>query len=186
MIKGGGKKKGSSFEREICKKLSLWISEGEKDDVFWRSAMSGGRSTVGVKKGIKRSQQVGDISAIDVIGQKFIDIFLVECKFYKNIQLHSLLFGKPSKNSIHEFWTVLEKKAKEFYKEPMLIFKQNKLPVLIGLRGESWCCSLLADFRILPIAKFLNTDPRFYLYEFDKFLKITNPSILEIQYHLIK
>ena len=53
MRKGGGKAKGSSFERLICKELSLWITGGEHQDVFWRSAMSGGRSTVAMKKGDK-------------------------------------------------------------------------------------------------------------------------------------
>jgi len=46
MRKGGGKAKGASFERDICRRLSLWVSAGKQEDVFWRSAMSGGRSTV--------------------------------------------------------------------------------------------------------------------------------------------
>ena len=37
MRSGGGKQKGSAFEREICKKLSLWFTENERDDIFFRS-----------------------------------------------------------------------------------------------------------------------------------------------------
>ena len=70
-----GKLKGGAFEREICVKLSKWVSYGERDDLFWRSAMSGGRQTVGFKKGINRKNQAGDITAIDPIGQKLIDSF---------------------------------------------------------------------------------------------------------------
>jgi hypothetical protein len=43
--------KGSSFEREIAKLLSLWWSEGMRDDVFYRSHASGGRFTMRRKSG---------------------------------------------------------------------------------------------------------------------------------------
>src|SRR3990167_9949174 len=121
MRDGGGKQKGSNFEREICKKLSLWISHGGRDDIFWRSAMSGGRTTVGLKKGIKRTSQAGDISSIDPIGNKLTDKYVVECKFYKNMQLQSMLFGKPKENSIYEFWITLNNQAKKAGKYPLLI-----------------------------------------------------------------
>src|SRR5215216_6431446 len=38
--------KGPQWEREVCRALSLWVTNGERVDVFWRSAMSGGRATV--------------------------------------------------------------------------------------------------------------------------------------------
>ena len=52
MRKGGGKEKGSSFERLVCKRMSMWLSKGERDDLFWRSAMSGGRATVQLRDDI--------------------------------------------------------------------------------------------------------------------------------------
>ena len=39
--------KGSEFEREMCKCLSLWWTDSKRDDVFWRSAQSGGRAPRG-------------------------------------------------------------------------------------------------------------------------------------------
>jgi len=42
MKKGGGKNKGSSFERKICKELSLWWSGGKSDSIFYRTGGSGG------------------------------------------------------------------------------------------------------------------------------------------------
>ena len=53
---GYGKQKGGEYERTVCKKLSLWVSNGTRDDIFWRSAMSGGRATLQRKKGIIISQ----------------------------------------------------------------------------------------------------------------------------------
>src|SRR6266436_6000325 len=82
-----GKLKGGEWERQVCRKLSLWISEGQSDDLLWRSAMSGGRATIGLAKGIKRGSQAGDISAVTSLGEQFIGVFIVECKFYKDLQV---------------------------------------------------------------------------------------------------
>ena len=43
--KASGSKKGTPFEREICKEISLWWSWGQRDDLVWRTATSGGRAT---------------------------------------------------------------------------------------------------------------------------------------------
>ena len=63
---GYGKQKGSGFERTICHELSMWISHGKHDDLFWRSSMSGGRATVMFKKGGQNRTQNGDITAIQM------------------------------------------------------------------------------------------------------------------------
>ncbi len=186
MKSGGGKSKGSQFEREVCKKLSNWISYDLRDDLFWRSAMSGGRATVGMKKGIVRSNQAGDITSIDPLGQKLIDTFVIECKFYKNIQLHSLLFGTPKNNSIFEFWRVLNEKASELEKDPMLIIKQNGMPTLLGIstyaqkdKGRNLRRILLEDFELEPIAIFKYPAPNLCLYDFQYIVDMVYPSIIE-------
>ena len=63
------KQKGAEFERKICKQLSRWI-DSNREDLFWRSAMSGGRATLKSNKG-EVSGQAGDITSIDKIGQWF-------------------------------------------------------------------------------------------------------------------
>jgi hypothetical protein len=77
--KGGGKGKGSSFERKVCVLLSLWVTNGKKKDAFWRSSMSGGRATIHVKRGDK-NRQAGDIAAVAPEGHQFTDVFFAECK----------------------------------------------------------------------------------------------------------
>jgi len=181
MKPGGGKQKGSAFEREICKKLSLWISDNERDSVFWRSAMSGGRATVGFKKGVVRNTQVGDISSIDPIGNKLTDKYVVECKFYKNIHLQSMLFGKPKENSIYEFWITLNNQAKKAGKYPLLIIKQNGMPTLIGITHGNLQKVLKEDYDIIPIAIFSYMLPVCYLYEFEYILNLVDPAILEFK-----
>lgn len=54
-------KKGSSFEREIAVKLSLWASNGEYDDWYWRTAGSGGRAKARSRTGKTTINSCGDI-----------------------------------------------------------------------------------------------------------------------------
>lgn len=73
-------KKGSSFERHICKQLSLWWSNGEREDIFWRSSQSGGRATQRSKKGKTTFGSYGDVAAVDPIGAPLIKMFTIELK----------------------------------------------------------------------------------------------------------
>jgi hypothetical protein len=138
MKAGGGKAKGAQFEREVCKALSLWISDGKREDIFWRSAMSGGRATVAAKRGAKLSAQVGDISAVDPMGAAFIAHNIVECKYYRNLKLQTLFTG--GKGGIFEFWKELEKSAIKNNKTPILVFKQNGMEPWVMTRASTIDC----------------------------------------------
>ncbi len=72
--------KGSGFEREICKQLSLWWTCNERDDVFWRTAGSGARATVRKKTNQSTFGQYGDVQATDPIGQNLLDVCTIELK----------------------------------------------------------------------------------------------------------
>ena len=72
--------KGSSFERAICKQLSLWWTDNKRTDVFWRTSGSGNRATARSKKGKKTFGQSADVQATDPIGQPLIDLCTIEIK----------------------------------------------------------------------------------------------------------
>ena len=72
--------KGSQFERTFAKKLSLWWTDNERDDVFWRSSNSGGRATVRRQAGTTTFMQAGDIAAIDPIGLPLLEVITLELK----------------------------------------------------------------------------------------------------------
>jgi hypothetical protein len=131
--RGGGKAKGASFERDVCKALSLWVSNGTQEDVYWRSAMSGGRSTVARAKGKRLAEQAGDITCIHRSGQSFADKFFMECKFYKDLQYTGLLTGK---GNLVKFWSEASKQAKHYGKLPFMIAKQNQQPATVCLSRE--------------------------------------------------
>lgn len=129
MKAGSGKRKGSSFERRVCHLLSMWISNGKHDDLFWRSSMSGGRAKVVFKKGGQNRTQCGDISSIHPDGNPLTDRYLVSCKFYKSLNIEGTVIG--NKGGLTAFWTECVIEAKQFNKIPMLIAKQNNtLPFL--------------------------------------------------------
>jgi hypothetical protein len=76
----GGSRKGSPFERAVCKQLSLWWSGGGADDLFWRSSASGARATVRGKKGKTTTGHGGDIACTSSAGQPLTDLIALELK----------------------------------------------------------------------------------------------------------
>jgi hypothetical protein len=104
--------KGQQFERDICRKLSLWISEGKNDSLLWRTSNSGGRATVRGKKGKKTQGQYGDIAAIHPSAEWLTRYFTFELKRgYPKANLHDLIDGRAS------IWHVWIEKAKKTAKE---------------------------------------------------------------------
>ncbi len=131
MRPGGGKQKGAQFEREICKRLSLWVSDGEREDVFWRSAMSGGRATVQHRKGVD-VRQGGDICAVAPEGHILCDEFFIECKYVKDLGFGTFIVNGTGK--LRDFWLKCLEESARHKKSPMLIAKQNGWPTIVIIK----------------------------------------------------
>lgn len=123
-----GKQKGSAFERQICKALSHWVSKGKHDDLFWRSAMSGGRATIGSRTG-KDVRQAGDICSVSPEGHTLTDRFYVECKSYKDLRIDRFFIEHTG--TLWQFWVKACQEARMYDRTPMLIVKQNTFPILV-------------------------------------------------------
>ena len=130
----GGMAKGAAFERSVCKALSLWVSGGQHEDWFWRSAMSGGRSTIGRKFGKHLAMHAGDISATAPGAHALVDRFYVECKCVKDLDLGSWIFRGTGKG-LH-FWLNACDEAKYYGKLPMLIAKENVTRTVMVLPSD--------------------------------------------------
>jgi len=92
LLRGGGTStKGSAYERDMCKKLSMWWTHGQRDDIYWRSAGSGARAKVRGRAGRDTAGQHGDIAATDPIGAVLIDLLTIEIKRgYSENTMHDL------------------------------------------------------------------------------------------------
>lgn len=129
MKRGGGSQKGANNERKVCRLLSLWVTHGKREDVFWRSAMSGGRATVAKRKGKMLASQAGDISAVDEAGHILTDYFYIETKHVKSVALDRFIVTQTG--PLVKYWKTANLEARSYGKSPLLIVKQNMLPTLL-------------------------------------------------------
>lgn len=72
--------KGDQFERDISRDLSEWWTDGDRDDIYWRTSQSGGRATTRRKKGKSTKNQCGDVAATDPIGLPLVQLMTIELK----------------------------------------------------------------------------------------------------------
>ena len=163
------KNKGSGFERTVCHLLSMWVSDSKHDDLFWRSAMSGGRATVVFKKGGQNRTQNGDITAIHPDGDVLTSRYLISCKFYRDLKIEGAVIG--NKSGLSAFWTECVTESRQHNKVPMLISKQNNTPPFVclddvgtsdfGLRGKAIAqLPIAGGMQMFWLEKFLQTAKR--------------------------
>ncbi len=148
--------------------LSKWISNNLQEDIFWRSAMSGGRATVAHKQGKRLASQVGDISCIDPIGNHFSSTFAIECKFYANLDYQGLLTGK---GKLLSFWAEINEQARRYSKRPFLVARQNRMPTFICLdiEGRNKLGLRLKDMNLISV------NHNLHILSADDFVKICKP-----------
>jgi hypothetical protein len=134
--------KGGSFEREISEELSLWFTQGERDDIFGRSDGSGGRFTRRKNKGTE--SQAGDITFTDPEGWPLIQLWNIEAKtgyggkkrvkdekgvviarVQKQWDVLECIDSKKSVPFIIEAWGQCLRDAILTNRKPILIFRRN-------------------------------------------------------------
>lgn len=133
MRSGGSPEKGGKFERLICKRLSLWVTAGENDSIFWRTPSSGGRATVQAKAGGVNVMQSGDICAVDPLGYPFVTEYFIELKHRKDLGWSRGMICQTGE--IWNFWLKACREAERHGKKPLLIARQNLYPIVIVARS---------------------------------------------------
>jgi hypothetical protein len=147
--------KGSSFERDISVKLSLWFSEGKRDDIFYRSQSSGARATQRYKSKKTTEGQHGDIAATCSEGEPLIKKWNIELKsgYSKKGKLWSdkttrrvtgyclldLLDSRQKDPIFLQFWAQTIKDSELSNREPILIFRRNLKDVCIAVNYSYYC-----------------------------------------------
>jgi len=139
--------KGSDWERTVSKRFSLWWTDGDRDDIFWRTSVSGARATIRAKQGKKTKNQYGDLSFTDPIGKPLIDYFLVELKRgYPDLGVLLLIDGRQKIPVLVKWWKKAEEERifgernaailiiKRDFKHPIIVFDCE-----VFSRIESFC-----------------------------------------------
>ena len=128
--------KGSAFEREICKRLSLWWTYEDRDDVFWRTQASGGRATIRFRRGKGTHGQFGDIQAVDPIGKPLTDLLSLELKRGYSGTSFADLIDTPARCLANQTWMKFfaqarEEGARSGAKHWALVSRRNKKEAMI-------------------------------------------------------
>jgi len=126
---GGGIAKGSKFERDLAKDLSLWWTRGEDQYVFTRRGGSGGA----LRDRQGKSSASGDLAADKEVGKHFLNLYSIEAKFYADLspQFWKLIHGEGAK-TLTDFWLQARNAANPYKRHALLILKSNgKKPLCI-------------------------------------------------------
>ena len=125
------KNKGSAFEREAGKQLSLWLTAGERPDTFSRNVLSGGSFTNAELRGEKSSRMPGDLMAAHPLAFAFLSQFSVECKHYEDIGLDAYLWDTRARTMLGEFIYHTKRQALPVNLDYMLVAKQDYRDALV-------------------------------------------------------
>ena len=184
--------KGPSFERDCCRLLSLWITNGKRDDVLWRNRV---RITSKTKHA---EYQLGDVTAAHALGIPFISVFNVELKTgysktrkgkrTKNIpwDLLDLIDGKDK--TFLNFWEQTYRDACISQRIPLLIFKRDYHEPAVAIRSmdinrfESYLGFPKYKHRLVLISK--DEWESIELFNFEEFFDWLHPDAVKMLFHM--
>jgi len=174
--------KGSAYERKVCVGLSRWISNLTRDDIFWRSAMSGGRATLAQRKGrgSRFEGSTGDITAVDPMGEPLTATFSIEVKAYKQFEIDRPAFDR--KGELLGLWKAHLPKAAQAKRLPMLIGKQDNMGevLLVTEEGGNIIEACSGPRPLVPTLHWPRHDVWIYL--FRDFLANVDPALFVERY----
>lgn len=151
------KSKGSSYERKKIKHLSLWLSNGKRDDILYRTAGSGARATCRLKYNQSTSNSCGDIGLLDPshkIGKRFINKVLIELKI--GYTLKKIKNKKKKQSKEHISITDLIDSSNSRKNDPLIIrwikkanieakAHNREIPIIIYHRDRKEDCIVFKD-----------------------------------------
>jgi len=182
MKKGTGSQKGSAFERDVACQLSLWWTQDldkPRDDVFWRTSVSGARATSRSKKQKKTAYDYGDITFRDPIGKPLIDCFLIECKRGYSYKTNALDFFESKSLLFNWIDKIIIDSKQAGRKNWLLILSRNRRQTIIFM-NSNFFGSQFSWSGFFPRKTIEFSDPKIETsnataIKFEDFLKWINP-----------
>lgn len=95
---------GNNFEREWSKLISIWMTENEDELIIWRNISSGSIGTIRANKGQSKSGLGGDFICINPEYQDFVNLFYMDSKCYKEVNLLFTNKKNQKSNDIFNQW----------------------------------------------------------------------------------
>ena len=121
----------------MAEKISLWLSHGIHKKLLCRTVGSGAQFTTHAKKMIQAGQ-AGDLMAQDELAFAFASRFVVECKFWRDLQfLRFLEKIDKGKDDLYNALIKVKGEATNLNKQWMLAVKQNRRRDLLFLPTQA-------------------------------------------------
>jgi hypothetical protein len=180
MKPGAGKAKGSAFEREVGKQLSLWVSGGHRADLFARNVLSGGQFTSALAHEQKEHGTPGDLVANHPTAFRFLQCFSVECKHHADVDLEGFLFDRQDRSFLGKTFKHTQGQAALIGRDALVIAKQNRRPSFV-LCGRKVGAAMLYASAFALHHHLLQSD-RLFMVLFDELTNKVNPDRL-LSYH---
>lgn len=176
---GSKSKKGSQFERDFSKFLSIWVQGTSNPLLFWRQISSGGLLKVyqNVDKNLS-----GDIHAIHKDGEFLTNIFSIELKAgYKDgsFDKHP---DELTSDHIFKFWSQAVSDCSKVSKIPILIYNKLRSFTVIGITKDTneKLKEYLTGLRYIHLAwKPEENLPEAYFYDMNKFFNTITPDMIK-------
>ncbi len=173
--------KGSAFERQVCKQLSLWWTDWERDDIYWRTSQSGGRATSRTKAGKTTAGQYGDITCVDPdgVGSELTKLFSIELKKgYGPWSFVDLIARttSPKTHPFRRFWAQVEQQVEssEVFLPMLIVQRSGSAPLLI-LEGTTMRALLPLKACRLPHVSLVAFEYNVVATRLEHFLENTDP-----------
>lgn len=169
--------KGGEFEREISKKLTVWLTGQKKPYMFWRQDGSGSLATIHYEN----KHLTGDICSLHPDSNFLTDIFSIECKTGYPKTSFWQHFKNINNDNIREFWKQCVNDAYHAKKEPMLIYRKKGRGEIVGLCQCTVApleniCSMLKPLPTITMRFLLEQLPSITFYNLKDFLEVVKPN----------
>jgi hypothetical protein len=169
-----GKVKGSAFERKVCQQLSWWLSNGQHSKLFNRNVLSGGRFTRAVAGKEAELGLPGDIAAAHPMAYDFLQLFSVECKHHKSLDVESYLFNPTGSSLIAKALAQAARDARSAGIAPLVVIAANFRPPLLLLEGSIGAIALRVQRPKRLVCHRFNNDA-VAMVGWDAFLRYVHP-----------
>lgn len=133
-----GKSKGSAYERDFCKRLSLWFTGGKNAKAFWRSPSSGAMATQSAGKDCVKFTQ-GDVIGCSPEAVELMENVTIELKRGYKYDFIDLVAKNFVNSCLMKFYTQLNEEMHSGSSEfGFLVLKQDRKSEVVVMPEDTF------------------------------------------------